>query len=816
MPVISGTEGPDTLNSTEVRDEIFALGGNDIVILDDYYRDFAQGPEAFHGGDGDDLFVVRTALFPGQFNFAFDARVGKILMPGDEPVEGVVALFDGFERYELRLTGVANAPTVHTGDGDDIIEYTGAGAGTYFSYGGNDVFYTHGTMSGGTGDDSYHLLGGGFVIENSGEGIDTVYLNQDVNSTYVLPANVERLFIESEPFTRTYVIEDNLLDNVLVGGNGEDTFRMKNGGADQVSGLGGNDLFDYVTTASLLVGDLVDGGAGSDMIRLAGGINAVLTGTRLIAVETLKFNANADYTIVVTDMLLQAGGQVTVDGLSLLAGDVVDFDGSAETDGSFALYGGLANDILRGGAKGDTLDGGGGDDQMAGGAGDDLYVVDRQGDIVIELGGGGTDTVLTSISYTLAAGAAVEVLSPRSQSGTGAIDLVGNGFAQTIYGNNGANLLNGLEGADVLIGLAGNDTYVVDRAEDQVLEAVGGGNDVIFTSVSYSLNSNQEIETLSTQTHAGTQPIDLVGNQLNNTLYGNNGTNLLNGVDGADTMIGLGGNDTYAIDNAGDLVVEQVGGGDDFVFTSISHTLTNGNEVETLSTVFHQGTTAIALGGNDYANHLIGNYGDNYLNGGGGADVMTGLYGNDLYVVDNAGDQVEEIEDAGHDEVHTFVSYTLAANQAVETLSTAVQGGTGAIDLTGNNLNQFVYGNMGTNVLNGGAGTDRLIGFGGADTFAFTTALGGTNIDLIADMVSGSDKIALDDAIFTAIGGLGALNPNAFVIGSAAADGTDRIIYNATTGALFYDADGTGAGAMVQFATLTGAPALAASDFVVI
>jgi Ca2+-binding RTX toxin-like protein len=462
------------------------------------------------------------------------------------------------------------------------------------------------------------------------------------------------------------------------------------------------------------------------------------------------------------------------------------------------------------------LDGGVGDDQMAGGAGDDLYVVDRQGDTVIELGGAGTDTVLTSISYTLAAGAAVEVLSPRSQSGTGAIDLVGNGFAQTIFGNNGANLLNGLEGIDIMIGLAGNDTYVVDRAEDQVLEAIGGGNDVIFTSVSYSLNSNQEIETLSTQTHAGTQAIDLVGNQLNNTLFGNNGANLLNGVDGADTMIGLGGNDTYAIDNAGDLVVEQVGGGSDLVFTSISHTLTNGNEVETLSTVFHQGTTAIDLGGNDYANHLIGNYGNNYLNGGGGADVMTGFFGNDTYVVDNAGDQVEEAGGAGSDTLFSFVSYTLAANQEVEVLSTAFQGGTAAINLTGNNLAQTVYGNAGANVLNGGAGIDTLVGFGGADTYAFTTALGASNVDVLADMISGSDKIALDDAIFTTIGGPGTLGANACATGTAAGDADDRIIYNQATGALYYDADGSGGGAMIQFATLTGAPALAASDFLII
>jgi Ca2+-binding RTX toxin-like protein len=125
-------------------------------------------------------------------------------------------------------------------------------------------------------------------------------------------------------------------------------------------------------------------------------------------------------------------------------------------------------------------------------------------------------------------------------------------------------------------------------------------------------------------------------------------------------------------------------------------------------------------------------------------------------------------------------------------------------------------GNAGANVLDGGAGSDVLNGFGGADTFAFTTALGAGNADLIADYSAVDDTIALDDAIFTQIGGPGALNANAFFVGSAAHDADDRIIYNSATGQLFYDADGTGGGAAVLFATLIGAPALTVSDFTVI
>jgi Ca2+-binding RTX toxin-like protein len=138
------------------------------------------------------------------------------------------------------------------------------------------------------------------------------------------------------------------------------------------------------------------------------------------------------------------------------------------------------------------------------------------------------------------------------------------------------------------------------------------------------------------------------------------------------------------------------------------------------------------------------------------------------------------------------------------------------MNLGGNEFANQILGNNGANILDGGAGNDLLQGFGGADSFNFTTALGATNVDTIVDFVTGADKIQLDDAIFTQIGPLGALNANAFFAGTAAHDADDRIIYDSATGNLYYDADGNNAGAAVLFATLSGIPALAASDFAVI
>lgn len=127
----------------------------------------------------------------------------------------------------------------------------------------------------------------------------------------------------------------------------------------------------------------------------------------------------------------------------------------------------------------------------------------------------------------------------------------------------------------------------------------------------------------------------------------------------------------------------------------------------------------------------------------------------------------------------------------------------------------ILVGGDGEDQLFGGAGSDVLNGGGAADLFLFTEALGASNVDTIQDLVSGLDRIFLENAVFTGLSA-GALAAGAFRVGATAQDADDRIIYNAATGALFFDADGNGGGAAVQFATLSGAPALAAGDFVVI
>ena len=114
----------------------------------------------------------------------------------------------------------------------------------------------------------------------------------------------------------------------------------------------------------------------------------------------------------------------------------------------------------------------------------------------------------------------------------------------------------------------------------------------------------------------------------------------------------------------------------------------------------------------------------------------------------------------------------------------------------------------------GGVGNDILAGAAGKDIFVFNTAPNAlTNRDIIVDFNHVDDTMWMENAVFTKLGAAGALNAAFFRVGTKALDANDYIVYNKATGGLFYDNDGSGAHAAIQFATLTTKPAIAANDF---
>jgi len=135
--------------------------------------------------------------------------------------------------------------------------------------------------------------------------------------------------------------------------------------------------------------------------------------------------------------------------------------------------------------------------------------------------------------------------------------------------------------------------------------------------------------------------------------------------------------------------------------------------------------------------------------------------------------------------------------------------------LNGNGGNDTLFGNLGNDLLNGGLGRDSLFGGAGRDTFVFNAAL--TSTDSIADFSHRDDTIRLENSIFKGMGS-GPLKSIYFYAGTRAHDADDHIIYNKANGALFYDSDGTGPHAQVQFATIGNhsTAGLAYTDFVLV
>jgi serralysin len=228
------------------------------------------------------------------------------------------------------------------------------------------------------------------------------------------------------------------------------------------------------------------------------------------------------------------------------------------------------------------------------------------------------------------------------------------------------------------------------------------------------------------------------------------------------------------------------------------------------------------LYGNSGNNFLAGLGGNDTLTGGTGIDQMRGGTGSDTYYVDNTGDTTDEANGGGGfaDYVYSSVSFTAAAGIERLYLTGTAANGTGRDGqndiITGNAAANTLSGLSGNDVLVGGLGNDTLNGGTGQDIFRFDTKPNAaTNMDTIIGFIAADDTIQLENAYFTALTTTGTLAAGAFNTGTAATQADDRIIYNTTTGALLYDADGTGGTAAVQFALLSAHPALSAVDFLV-
>jgi Ca2+-binding RTX toxin-like protein len=323
----------------------------------------------------------------------------------------------------------------------------------------------------------------------------------------------------------------------LYGLDGNDTL---NGGdsKDKIFGNDGND--------SLLGGqgnDIFYGGAGNDTLEGGSGSDIYIIDSRsdtIIEIAAPGVDAVGSFISYTLDTNLE---NLTLAGFRAI-------NGTGNTL-SNRIKGNSGNNILNGLDGNDILEGGAGIDTLIGGTGDDTYIVDSTSDTIVENFSAGTDTVQSSISYTLGTN-----LENLTLTGFGAINGTGNTLNNQIKGNSGNNILNGLDGNDILdggvgidtlIGGTGNDTYIVDSTSDTIIENFSTGTDAVQSSISYTLGTNLENLTLT-----GSGAINGTGNTLSNRITGNSGNNILNGLDGNDTLNGLRGMDTLIGGNGKD------------------------------------------------------------------------------------------------------------------------------------------------------------------------------------------------------------------------------------------------------------------------
>lgn len=750
-----GTDLDDIIQGTAAGDLVTARGGNDLLVTD--------------GG-----------------NDTIDAGAGH-----DEVWAG-----DG-------------ADSVLGGDGDDIIhgeaglDRIDGGAGADLITGGDDPD----RLSGGSGDDTIDGGGGGDTID-AGDGNDEVWAGDGADS--VLGGNGNDMLF------------GGAVSNTLDGGAGADLV-VGAADADRLLGGIGNDTIHGDDGGDIAFGgdgnDLLDGGGGNDTLDGGNGADTVYSGE-----DDGGPSANALLGGAGNDLLLSFGGADTLDG----GADNDTLDGGSGND---RLIGGAGADVLSGADGADTLIGGAGADRLDGGLGTDVADYSQSAAVTVALDG----SVAGSGD---AAGDVFVAVENLIGSSAGADHLIGNAAANRIEGLGGNDTLDGGGGADVLAGGAGNDVYVVDNAGDTVIELAGGGTDTVRTSIRHALAANVENLVVQAGVSSG---LWLAGNPLANAITGGMGADTIDGGQGADTMTGGAGDDVYVVDNAGDRVNEAAGGGTDAVFTSVSLALAA--NVENLGAL--SGTTAsLALTGNGVANFITGGAGSDTLDGGAGADTMAGGAGNDLYIVDNAADIVTEQLSAGIDTVRTSVSFTLGGNLENltaaagvtadltlrgNTLDNVITGGSGHDLIVGGGGNDTFVGSLGNDTINGGAGNDflsgglgndRLVGDLGRDAFVFDTAPDATaNLDRIVGFAVADDMIHLENAVFTGLGlATGTLSAAAFRSGAgatAAGDATDRIVYDTITGNLYYDADGIGGAASVQFAVVENKALLTAANFLI-
>ena len=773
---LTGGAGIDTIQGNAGNDTIFGGAGNDILLggttgaLDDGSADIldggdgsdylsgGQGNDILRGGAGDDTLVGGVGNTARQYFTGVDA--GNDTYDGGDGTDTAIMVYDGRVGVGGSTVGIAfdlrslagNSAITENGVNvgsltsietvifrgttvNDTVGGTGA-ADNLFGGAGDDVldgWYGNDTLEGGVGNDT--LIGG--------EGLDTatyasslVGVNVDLRLDGVAQdtggAGIDTLsgieYLTGSAYGDTLRGTD---DFNLITDTGVGTGATALSQTDSLFGYGGNDSI-FATRAAGTVATNVnfDGGDGDDFIELRSGTLSAALATNVAGLSTATYAAL---------------GATSNDRNS----DVVTVDGGAGNDR-----------IVLTGVASATVNAG---------SGDDIVSISMRGatsvnNYLITLGAGADIIQFGGTSAEVAATARTNRVTDFQ------VGDAGDKFELTTFLNSGLTGYTANSNA-----FADGHLRLVQSGSDLLLQTDrdGAGTTNGFVTVfAISNGYTGGFTAFNFDGFIGNLTLTGIG-ALNETITGATGNDILSGGDGNDTLIGLAGDDTLDGGNGDDILdggtgndVLRGGAGNDTLtggagidvasykdatagvtvnLSVAGAQATGGAGTDTLSGIENLLGSAFndTLTGDAGQNRIAGGAGDDFIDGGVGADTLLGNAGNDTFVVDNAGDSVTELFGEGTDTVLASISYTLGDNVENLTLTGAARKGTGndlANIIVGNASANTLNGGVGDDRLNGGAGNDTLIGGAGADKFVFAV---GTGQDVVADFVSGTDKLVL-------------------------------------------------------------------------
>ena len=821
---LNGTELNDSMVGTNITDRMYGLDGDDLmfgrggsdVLMGGAGQDILVGDDGeaalaseFHGDDILDGGAGNDTLVGGGGNDTLFGSTGDDLLHGDANYVDLARQWHGDDRLDGgdgddqvwgyfgndALAGGVGADTLRGGEGDDVLT-GGAGDDILQGEGGSDIY----VFNLGDGQDS--ISEGDYSATTTdmlrfGAGIaasDIAVSFSNSVLTLGIAGTSDQVKISNWNWSWTWwdAPQNNFIDRVqFADGSIWDvaTLQQKVDAVPIVGSAADDNLYGNQGD-NLLVGgtgnDFLQGGSGNDTYRFnrGDGQDTIYEWEAANGFDTLRFGAGisaGDITFARKGTTLKLGiagtsdsvnvyvwagpsgsAQRGIDSVAFADGTVWDRNQIKALSATAPIVGSAGDDILYGNEFDDTFDSGSGDDTLYGYAGNDTYLINLGGgnDRIVEagfynysdvkdslrfgtgisagnivFGRSGKDLILgiggTSDQVTLAnwdqnyTYQIEEVMfadgtnwnAAYLQAGFDAVPYIGTAGDDTLSGNAGNNTLDGKAGNDSLAGGLGNDTYLFD---------LGGGQDTIYEWDGYATGG---VDTL--QFGAGIAPADIA--------FSRSGSHLILSVQGTSdrvTLLYWAGHDGYR--------VEKV--------------------------IFANGTIwdSAFLQAKADVLPIIGTDGDDSLGRGTGINTMLGGLGNDIYFVDSAGDVVVENANEGVDEIWSSISYTLGVNLENLTLL-----GTGAINGTGNALDNVLTDGEGDNVVDGGLGADTMTGSWGNDTYV---------VDNVGDVVNENFDGSVDTVLSSITYALGAEIENLTLTGVSAVNGTGNSLDNTLTG----------------------------------